>query len=184
MFKTYYVLIVVMKTIFPFKHQCRWLRLTAFKSSFSWIMLTTLYSITLSYRYQDNAVFYDQLCSFGDCHTDTRYSDNILLTMAAGIDIMCLLLVLASVTSFVMSVKQNSAFLNGTKSGNKRSPFKIVLKLCSPICTDIFIRLYIVYVCFQKVFDLLPSESTCLIIFIALMPINIIISSLFTLINR
>ena len=183
MFKTYYVLIVVLKIIFPFKHQCRWLRLNVCKNSFPWVMVTALYSITLFYRYQNNAVFYDQLCSFGDCHIDTRYSDNMLLTMAAGIDIMCLLLVLASVTSFAMSVKQNNAFLNGTKLGNKTSPFKIVLKLCSPICTDICIGLYIVCVCFQKVFDLFPSEYTCLIIFIALMPINVITSSLFTLIN-
>ena len=34
MFKTYYVISVMIKTIFPFKHQCRWIRLPSLKALF------------------------------------------------------------------------------------------------------------------------------------------------------
>ena len=177
-FKTYHVISVVLKTIFPFKHQCRWLRLTVIKSSFPWIILITLYIVIIFHRLRNNGVFLDQVCSFADCHTYTRYTDNILLAMSTVIHVTCLVVMLASMISFVLSMKRNSIFLN---QGKERIPFKIVLKLYTPLCIDILIRLYIAYVYFINVLATLSSEYKCIIIFIVLIPINIITSCLFNL---
>ena len=57
MFKTYHVIDVVLKTIFPFKHQCRWLRLTVIKSSSPWITLMTLYIVIISFRLHKDKCF-------------------------------------------------------------------------------------------------------------------------------
>ena len=179
-FKTYHVISVVLKTIFPFKHQCRWLRLTVIKSSLLWITLMTLYTVITGYRLRNNGVFLDQICSFADCHTYSRYKDNILLAMATVIHVTCTVVMIFFVISFVLSMKHNSTFLNQEK---ENIPFKIVVKLCAPLCIEILIRLYIAYVYFEKVLAILSAEYNCIIIFIVLIPINIITSCLFNLLN-
>ena len=182
MFKTYHVIDVVLKTIFPFKHQCRWLRLTVIKSPSPWITLMTLYIVIMSFRLHKDRVFLDQVCSFADCHTYTRYKDDILLTMATIINIACLAAVLFSVISFILSIKRNSTILNRANKNNERTRLKMVVTLCSPICADVLNRLYIAYVYFVKVQVIVSDDYNCLIIFIVLMPINIITAGLFNMI--
>ena len=75
-FKTYHVISVVLKTIFPFKHQCRWLRLTVIKSSFPWIILMTLHTVTTSFRLLNNGVFL------------TRFAHLRIATPTLGINII------------------------------------------------------------------------------------------------
>ena len=135
-FKTYHVICVVLKIIFPFEHQCRWLRLTIVRSSLPWILLTSLYTCNIMYRYNNNGVFLDQLCSFGDCLSYTMYKDDILLAVAAAIPVVCLVLEFASATSFIISIKNNSAQRNLNKG---RSLFKV--KICSPIFIGVLIKL-------------------------------------------
>ena len=180
-FKTYYVICVALRTIFPFNHQCRWLHLTVMRSFVPWIILTTLYTIVISYILYNNGVFLDQLCSFAYCHTYTRYNNNIFLAIASVIDFMCLVLVLVFLICFFFTLKRRSTSLNRANLKKEKTPFEMVLKLCSPLCTDIIIRLYIAYVYFDKVKAILSIEYNCLIIFIILMPVNIINTCSFSL---
>ena len=81
-------------------------------------------------------MFLDQLCSFLDCHSYTMYKDDILLAVAAAIPVVCLVLEFASATSFIISIKNNSAQRNLNKG---RSLFKV--KICSPIFICVLIKL-------------------------------------------
>ena len=100
--------------------------------------------------------------------------------MATVIHVTCLVVMIFSVISFVLSMERNSTLIN---QGKERIPFKIVLKLCAPLGIEILVRLYIVYVYFENVFVILSAAYNCLIIYIVLIPINIITSCLFNLLN-
>ena len=180
-FKTYHVICVALRTIFPFNHQCRWLHLTVLRSFVAWIILITLYIIVISHRLYYNGVFLDQLCSFAYCHTYTRYDNNIFLAIATLIDCVCLVLMFVFLTSFFYSLKRRSTSLNRANLKKEKTPFEMVLKLCTPLWTDIIIRLYIAYIYFDKVMVILSFQYNCLIIYIILMPVNIINTCSFNL---
>ena len=103
--------------------------------------------------------------------------------MATIINTACLAVVLFSVISFILSIKRNSTILNRANKNNERTRLKMVVKLCSPLCADVLNRLYIAYVYFVKVQVIVSDDYNCLIIFIVLMPINIITAGLFNMIT-
>ena len=69
-FKILALMIIQMKIIFPFKHQCRWLNGTGLCCFLTWFSMVVLYGINIIVSHLANKSHtYDKLCSIGDCHT-------------------------------------------------------------------------------------------------------------------
>ena len=176
-FKTLHTVVIMLKTLFPFNHQCRWLRFVGKISGFIWLILSTLHAIITFRRYMNNDMFFDEMCSFMECKS--REVEYTLAIIAAGIDATCLIIIAISLIVFLQSLKRSVSI----HSTVKRSPFKIFVKLCRPFCSEIFLRLYFFYVLFFRLFDYFPNRETCFIITIILIPINITITSLWNLLD-
>ena len=179
--KAYRIFIVMMKTLFPFKHQCRWLRFTVIIMCILWINSATLYTFSVYYRYKHDGMFLDPVCSFQDCHTYTMYTYKTLPAMGTVIDGICLILIIVSSTLVYFTLKRNNESLTQNHTIKKKTLI-IVLKLLSPLYTDIMFRLYVAYISVGMMLGIDSEEYKCLLIFVTLMPINIITTCLFTLI--
>ena len=173
-FKTFHSLCVMLKTLFPFKHQCRWLRFSGIICGIAWVVLAALYIASAVYRYTMKSMILDNLCSFAECQTN--YINVMLAILGSLINTLGLIVICVCSTVFYISLQHYNNVLQV-----KRPTLMIMYRLCRPLCMEVFLRAYILSIFGVKLFGLFKNDSTCFIIVIILLPINIIISNIFTL---
>ena len=177
-FKGIQICIIVLKMIYPFRHQCRWL--IGLVCGMSWVFLTAIYIINTAQKYNNKVVFFDKLCSFAECEGHkTHY---ILPVTNSIINTLCLISISMSLFLFYICLKNHSKATQGMYCSVKRiSPVYTLFRLSRPLYSDVFFRLYILLLFFADAIDFYSNQNMCLITFIILAPLNMMVSSVFNL---
>ena len=175
-FKTFYTMCVMLKTLFPFKHQCRWLRFSGIICGIAWVALSVIYIASVVYRYSVNMIILDKLCSFAECQSNPM--PNILPFLGTAINTLSLIAICVCCTIFFISLEHYNKV-----QVVKRPTLKIMYRLCRPLCMEVFLRSYILSRFGVQLFGSTNNQNTCFIIVIILLPINILLSTIFNLIG-
>ena len=182
LFKAMQIIIIVLKIMYPFRHQCRWLLFIGMVCGMSWLFVTALYIINTVQRYMINKViFFDKLCSFAEC--DDNSTHYMLPITDAIINMMCLISIVISLIVFFICLRIHSKATQGMYSSVRIFPIHIVFKLSRPVYSDLLLRVYILLMFSSHKIGYYFNQNTCLISFIILAPINIMVSSICNLVE-
>ena len=170
-FKILALLIIQMKIIFPFKHQCRWLKGTGLCCILTWLCMVVLYGINIIVSHLGNKSHtYDKLCSISDCHTL-----NVERIMA---HFVCFINVIFFLCFFMTMCLTLNVLQNNIKSSmltTNISLFKLGLKIIVHIISDVIYTSFLLFVIIVKYSDIY-SEKLCFAVFIYILPSNVIVS--------
>ena len=112
-FKTFSVVIIAMKIIFPFAHQCLWLKKTFLLCTMIGVIYFILYSVNILVAiFQCNALVFDTFCSVGECHVP---KDRMLMyAFICSVDCIFLLpmFIILIPTTLILREKQNNKMLS------------------------------------------------------------------------
>ena len=175
--KTCLVVMVSLQIIYPFKHQCLWLRWTGFFIVIIWIVIFSTYFFNFLPLYGSGQTFkFDSICSIGMC--EIKRQVNILLSMTCFLDIVLMILcsVMASTTFFAMAKHQQTTSTLQTTHMRTVSNFKVIFKIVVPIITEFPFRVCLVLLLAHQ---LINGQFTdfCKFIFVFAMPSNIMLCS-------
>ena len=173
-FKVMSIAIIAAKICFPFKHQCRWLKLTGIICGVAWVITVSIYfSLAELKTFKNSRMSYDVLCTCFECH-DGVFSDLISI-ISSFIDIVLISCFCAAATFSFRSIKHTSlnSGLNGHK---KKSAVEITFKLGRIIYSDIAFRICLFSILFTKVVHHHYDENYCLSTVMYILPLNLIIS--------
>ena len=170
-YKTMCIVIMVLKIIYPFKHQLRSLNKLPLVSSLIWLLLLVFAvpSIVLNLR-SDN--YLDQFCTFLNCHDKLTY----MIFVRVPIELFCIIMFSACIFKTYWYLKQRES-LTGTgnvQSTRQINTRKTTFKIGKIVYIDIILRIlfFLVYIVkYQYVFQ----ETICLVVTFYILPINIII---------
>ena len=175
-YKTTLLIFVSLQITYPFKHQCLWLRWTAVFSAIAWLLVCSTYSINMIERilYRDTYRS-DYLCSVAGC--GLRGNIHILLYIICLSD--CFLISI----SIYMLIRTYIALAKSKKasdlSANNRRNIKITFKVSCPVTLEIPFRICLVLVLVIQLANA-SNKEWCDYIFMYILPINTIYTSLFS----
>ena len=177
-FKTWLVGFVSLKIIYPFKHQCTWLKWTPTATGSIWIVIIVAYVTYIAIRLgEQTQPVYDRLCSIGWC--GITVSLNILHCIIYIVDNACIcthIIVALKVYTSLKKIQQN----NNLVSNKPYSVGVITCKLVIPNFTEVLFRLYLAT---SLTFNLmgLKNKYYCLYLFTYAWPVNMCCFSMFYL---
>ena len=177
-FKVSIVIIVSFQILYPFKHQCLWLRFAGPFSVAVWIFLSCTYSLHFVRSFQHDNIFnFDYLCSIGMC--ETKSISYALLRLACSIDIVTIASCCCVVCNTYFTLVRNKHNLNKIQSHIKHKMRNdlIVLKICIPLLTEIPFRIGLFCLLASPLHHILLTD-TCKYVFLFVLPACIILSSL------
>ena len=177
-FKIALACISCLQIIFPFKHQCIWLKWTSLVALFIWLAFLFFYIIDLIMSFMNtDTIVLDTLCSLRWC--EMKAKDNFLQLLAFIIDLMLIGILMLSVTKAHFALNE-SLKLHST---NRFSACSIILKLIAPTITEVVLRT-IVFITFAINYLDKLSLYYCSYSLLLLLALNTILSTLFYICRR
>ena len=171
LFKAGAVVVVVFKIIFPFKHQCMWLKWTGLIVFFLWILITITHLFNIySIRFTNNLLF-DNLCSIMWCNILNNVNHSQITMML--IDSISIVLIFAATSTAYMSLRKQQQH-NLAQSSIKRSPILITCKLIFPNVTEIVFRCFLLTMFTVKFAGSSYPGDHCTFFILFVTPLNII----------
>ena len=173
------VLILALQIIYPFRHQCLWLKWVSVFSTMGWLFFLTMYFVNFREPSLSKPPYtYDYLCSIGMFEINEAL--HILLTLVCFTDsaltVICIF-PLYKAYSELEKKKQMSAMLKS----NQKSPvsnLKITIKLACRILSEIPFRLALLYLLISSQVSSIMFNLICKYVFILILPINILLLSI------
>ena len=180
-FKVVGIVVVVLKIVYPFRHQCHWLKLTSLFSGAIWLVITCL-CITLSdlYKFWKSKILHDVLCTCWDCN-ENDFSDSIPLAMTV-VDSLLIFGFCTALISSICNLKRNCAKFKMTAT-KTLSVCKISVKLCWPIVSEIILRVCLFAIYYTKILNHHLNDMYCLSVMLYALPINLIMSCIISILN-
>ena len=182
-FKVSIVIAVSCQILYPFKHQCLWLRFTGLFSVAVWVILSCTYFVHFVRSSQhDNILNFDYLCSIGMC--EMKNISYALLRLACFIDIITIMLCCFVVHNTYFTLVRNKQNLNKQQSNSKDRMKNnlIILKICVPLITEIPFRIGLFSLLANPLHHIIFTDI-CKYVFIFVLPACIILSSLLFIIR-
>ena len=182
-FKVSIVIMVSFQILYPFKHQCLWLRFTGQFSVAVWIFLSCTYSLHFVSSFQhDNLFNFDYLCSIAMC--EMKSISYALLRLACCIDIVTISSCCCVVCNTYFTLVRNKQNVNKIQSNSKHKMKNnlIILKICIPLITEIPFRMGLFSLLANPLHHILFTD-TCKYVFVFVLPACIILSSLLFIIR-
>ena len=172
--------LITLKTMFPFKHQCLWIKWIGPASVCVWLFAITTYLIYifLSFR-EENVPVFDKLCSIGWCDME-EISFNLLRVI---LFIMSTSSILFFVVSFVMLYKSLKKFQSNFKTETPTKHFTANNVTCKCILyniSEILLRGYLITILSMNLAGL-TYVHFCFYYFLYGLSVNILFSSLIIL---
>ena len=171
-FKCIMISLIMVKIIFPFKHQCTWVNYVVPASGFVWIFVATTFLIHICMSLQEqNKIIFDTLCSIGWCDMNIKF--NVFYSMIYIVDYLSFFFYI--VTFSVIYNSLNKYHNEVTFAGNNRRNSAIVTtcKLILVNVSEIVLRLYFVALLSTKSAHSI-NANFCFYFFIWALPVNII----------
>ena len=176
-FKVGLVLILSLQIIYPFKHQCSWLRNMALLTSMIWLVVLSTYFLTLIKQPKFGYMF-DSICSIGMCGiTDIP---RILIKMACCIDFTFVAISIYSIMKTCLAMRKSNKTLIMAHTNKMMSVniFSVILKIASPVIVELPFRLCLLSL-LAITFSSLNSITYCKYLFLFALPANLFCTSLF-----
>ena len=173
-FKCFCVIIMVFKIVFPFKHQCQWLRYTAFLSCMLWLCTGALYSIHIAMptSSQNQILPLDIFCSLGECiQTNTPLKWSALLIDLLGF-----------ISFFVAEYFTYKTLNLGTYDSfsmvghTKTNVHCVMIKIGRILYADFLIRIYLNIILVSNMLDIQLNKDYCFLCVIFLRSVSVVIS--------
>ena len=171
------VVMVSLQIIYPYKHQCLWLRWTGLFMLIIWLIVFSTYCVSFIQYYGSGQPFtFDSICSIGMC--GMKRSVNILLNMTCILDgVVTLLCIITAYKTYIAMIKHKQTARNLKISGVKSiNNFKVILQIVVPIMTEFPFRVCLFVLLAHQWFNRQFAEF-CPFIFIFALPSNIILYS-------
>ena len=176
-FKTVSVVIIYIKIIFPFAHQCQWLNKTYVFSIVIWSGMCILYCISIiKVIIQCTDLIFDKLCSVAECHIP----EHKMLMYA----FICFIDSLFLISNFIILAKTTVILIIKNKNyitARKLIVWKIVFRLTRKIIPQ---TIFVFCLCSISLFQLMGNswnDQYCYSIFTHVLPIVIIIDCVFSI---
>ena len=173
-FKCFCVIIMVFKIVFPFKHQCQWLRYTAFLSCMLWLCTGALYSIHIAMptSSQNQILPLDIFCSLGECiQTNTPLKWSALLIDLLGF-----------ISFFVAEYFTYKTLNLGTYDSfsmvghTKTNVHCVMINIGRILYADFLIRIYLNIILVSNMLDIQLNKDYCFLCVIFLRSVSVVIS--------
>ena len=170
-FKWIMIWIIMLKIMFPFKHQCIWVRYIVPASGLVWFFVATTFFvyIFLSLKGQ-NKVMFDPLCSIGWC--DMTIKLNMFYSMIYIVDHLSIFNYIVTFSIIYTSLKKHQNEVTLTENTRHHSAIAITCKLIFVNISEIFLRLYFIVILSKSAYFL--NADFCLYFFMLALPVNII----------
>ena len=163
-FKTALVVFVSLQVIYPFNHQCRFLKWTSLVSFTTWAIVSTFsLFIFLEPSHQQ-----DVLCSIGKCSKD----ENMLLFVTCVINILLILSCILPIPETYVALNQHS---KQSKHIGLSNTIYIMIKSVSPILSELPFQLCLICLLVTKLTDA-GVEQLCPAIFCFVLPVCVCFS--------
>ena len=179
-FKTSLLTFVSLQMIYPFKHQCLWLRWSAIYSIAVWLFVSSTYSINVidQLLIHKEKYHFDYICSIAQCGIKgTIYP--LLSTICLSDCLLISLSIYKIIETHISLMK--SIHTNNTSSARPHvlKIAMVVLKLSHPVTLEVPFRFSLL--CLLAIqFSGSLHEGFCNYTFIYFLPINVIYTSLFS----
>ena len=176
-FKTFSVIMILLKIKFPFKHQCRCFRFICLFVILVWVCGALLYSVSigLSYFFQNKYHILDKFCRFGECNKTLRISF-IYFSITCIDAVFSFLFFLYGIQAYII-LETNTI---NDKTSRRRGRFfvmVVIFKMGRVFVIELFFR-FLLYILFlAKIVGLPMNENKCFLVFLVAMPTDIILSS-------
>ena len=168
------MILIVMKLLFPFQHQCVWLKWIVPITSLVWITLILTYVVHVIVSFQDlHTLILDKLCSIGCCAM--RNNNNILYVVIYILDPCCMLIYTVAFLVMYTSLKSRDCKL-GSFTPEKRCTARVAAWKCMfDNILEIVFRVSLLTLLSIKIANL-KNTYFCLYLFIFILPTNVIYS--------
>ena len=174
MFKTFSLLYVSLKIMYPFGHKLAWLNRTALLSSGIWFTNLLLFGVSAAVaNFQNKYLLLDNLCSLGECHL-IRMTGRLMLVF------VCLLQLIAIIGFIVIIYKMTITLIKNSKCNvikQKVPVTKIVLVFSRQMVGQCFLALSLLVIIIFKFVIHALHVNYCLGMWTYILPICLSISS-------
>ena len=162
------VLTMTLKILFPFKHQCHWLRHTQLLSCLIWTFVSCLFTIIILFNIAKTKRFFsDTFCSPVGCSNYNKVE--IMQIFVLLLDSICLLVIFAAEYLSLVTLRHKRPI-----EGKRISAYRVVLKMGRFAYAEVFFRSYLSAIIISRSF----SKEHCSVLIFFVMPINIIITKI------
>ena len=173
-FKSGLMTLIVIKIVFPYQHQCTWLKWIVPLTSLVWITVISTYVVHIIVSFQDpHTHTLDKLCSIGWCAMNNNI--NILHVVVYIVDLFSMLIYIVTFLAMYTSLKSRDRKL-GSITPNRRCTASVATGKCIfDNILEIVFRVCFFILLFSKVANLRYTYF-CLYLFMFILPTNIIYS--------
>ena len=178
-FKAFLVVIVALKVLYPFKHQCLWVKWTGPISIFVWLFILTTYMLNIVYINRNDELVFDKLCSIGWCAM--RLNANYMYATLCLIDFTLICITVLSMFKTYTCLKKKSK-LTALQSTKTYSAHIIIFKMLYPNFPELILRINLLFILIMKLSNWV-NENYCSSLIVFVLPINIICTSVFSLLK-
>ena len=169
-FRCLAALVLLLKIVYPFKHQCRWLHYILIICGTIWL-ISIIYTILITHQFvYSHSVFCTHWCQGADQLLPLKIS-------IAAVELIC---VFAQILFIIMTEKAlrksmvTAASCQRTKA--VRSPFRIISPLAVELCAEAIFRFLSVSLNFSEFATMIDIDSFCIVVIFLILPIKIIIA--------
>ena len=176
-FKAFSVVIIAMKIIFPFAHQCQWLKKTFLLCFFIWSTFFILYSVSIIVAsVQYNNLFFDKFCSVGECHIPNHR--RLMYAFTCSADCVFLLTIFFTLlkTTLILREKNQTAIIS-----RKIIVSKIIFRLTQKIIPQTIFTFCLCMISLVQFMDTFWKEQYCYAVFSYVLPIIIVMDCILSI---
>ena len=168
-FKTFSLTIVAFRIIYPLRQQLHWLKKTALLSSSMWFSVMVMYGVSSTVAYfQNKNVFFDNLCSIGECHL--KETGRLMIIFASSCNVVVIFFFICMVSNITVMLL----------SRNKSNPFQNNVSVPKVICTfsrqliaQILWTVALIFISVSKAISSYHDDDYCYAVFIYALPISL-----------
>ena len=166
-FKTFAVTIVAFKIIYPFAHQCQWLKKTYFIGILIWLCNIVSYSVSkVLASLQTADLPFDKFCSIGECHVQ-GIQKRLVYIFICLFDFVSIIIIISILiwTSVVLVRKNKSIIVKG-----KLPVAKIMLKLARQMIPQVVFAFCLCSISLLQITTQSLKENYCYAVFSYVFP--------------
>ena len=175
--KAFSVIIIAMKILFPFAHQCQWLKKTFLLCIVIWLTFFILYAVSIVVAsVQYNNLVLDKLCSVGECHMPKH--GRLMYAFICSVDFTFLMIIFIILlkTALILREKNQNAIIS-----REIIVSKVIFRLAKKIIPQTTFTVCLYLISLVQFMDTLWKEQYCYAVSSYVLPIIIIIDCILSI---
>ena len=173
-FKTTLVIFLSLQIIYPFKHQCSFLKWTGPSCLVVWLIVSASSTLTIFEQSRQQ----DFLCSLGNCEK----TNHLLLTIVCFVTYILILFCILPVSKTYLTLKRQKIILSGQHTTHKRSrnAVRVTVKIMTPLISELPFQFCLLGLLIMNLAHV-EHKVICQSIFLLAFPVSVCFSSILTL---